>query len=189
MLGPVTAVPGLRLHEDEEEQDLGRDTESPEGRLGIPVGSPDPPKRPIKHPNFSHTWYKGASNAPHSMCLLPCWAFTVPAGAVSGPRVCRRWAVPAGRKSRHCQPLPARQCQSLPAGTMALSKSHTPNLPAGLFCVPKLQVRAQGRSVPQVSGSKAAYPGTLSWLKAELPRECRRKGRALCHCLWPWSGI
>lgn len=44
-------------------------TESPEG---VPAGSPDPSKRPIKCLNFSHTCYKVASSARHFTCLLPC---------------------------------------------------------------------------------------------------------------------
>lgn len=171
-------MPALRLHEDEEEQDLGSAHWESGYRWTIAVGSPDPPKWPTKCPNFSHTCYKVASSAHHSVpAALHSGIHCLGKGSFLVPRFA------AGRQS--LQAGKPRQCQSLEAGMMALSKSHRPNLPAGRFYTPELQVRAQGRSLHR------RFPGVwqqgclsrLRWLKAELARECRRKGRTSCHCL------
>jgi len=59
--GMVTVGPGLQLHQDEEEQDLGSaHTKSPEGRQRSPGDSPGPQNRSLRCQNFSCTCYEVA---------------------------------------------------------------------------------------------------------------------------------
>lgn len=116
-------------------------------------------------------------------CCPAHWGVTVRARAAF-------WSPGLQQAGWKLQPLQAEnQAVSVSAGR----NDSTEQIPQTKFpCRAVLHPQAAGEGtgqvtctgVPQMSGSKAAYPGTLSWLKAELPRECRRKGRALCHCLW-----
>lgn len=154
------------------------------------MGSPGPSKRPIKCRNFSHTCYKVATSARHSTCLLPCMLgiHCLRKGSFLVPRFA------AGRQflqvENQAVSAPANQAVSVSGGRNG-NTEQIPQTKSPCRAVQHPQNAGEGTGqvtctgVPQVSGSKAAYPGTVSWLNAELPRECRRKGRALCHCLWP----
>lgn len=155
-------------------------TESPEGRWGIPAGSPDP-SRPIKCLNFSHICYKVASSARHFTCLLPCTlgshcpgkgSFLVPRFAAGRLKT----AAPAGRKP----------------GSVSLCGQEWQH-----WANPTDQISLQGCSASPSCrwGHRAGHlhrgspnvwqQGCLSrYVKLVKGWAAQRKGRALCHCLW-----
>lgn len=143
-------------------------------------GQPWPTKMTHKIPEFlTHLLQRSFKCSSFCACCPALWLFTVWARAAF-------WS--PGLRQAGCLCRQENQAVSVSAGrndgTEQIPQTKSP-------CRAVLHPWAAGEGTGQVTCT-GGFPGVwqqgclsrLRWLKAELPRECRRKGRTSCHCLW-----